>query len=182
MNKVENWTLTHFFCLIWGVGGIIALLIHAIWRITPIALEMWSYEGFNTIHWITLFVWVGFMAYTEGYKGFQKAFSPRVVARAIYIGNNPTPLRVLLAPVICMGLLHATRKRLLVSWILLIFIVCLIVGIQYLNQPWRGIVDAGVIIGLGWGLFSLIWFMVRAVLGNIPTINPDVPQMTEASA
>ena len=181
MNRVDKWSAAHVFCLIWGVGGVVGLLLHAIWRISPVALQLVSYEAFGIIHWAALILWVGFMAYTEGYKGFQLAFSPRVVARAIYLGNHPSFLRIALAPVICMGLLYATRKRLIVSWLLLVGIVCLIVAIQYLAQPWRGIVDVGVIVGLGWGLCSLLWFMLRAFFGTIPQINPDVPATVQTA-
>ena len=175
MNAVEKWTITHILCLFWGVGGIILMLTNAIWRISDIALQPILAGTMNSIHWIALIGWVVFMAYSEGYRGFQKAFSPRVVARAIYIGNHPTLLRVILAPIICMGLMFATKKRLIVSWILLIGIVFLIVIIQYLNQPWRGIVDMGVLVGLGWGTLSLVWFLYKALIGAPPQIDPDVP-------
>jgi hypothetical protein len=29
--------------------------------------------------------------------------------------------------------------------------------INLLGQPWRGIIDSGVVVGLSWGLASLLW-------------------------
>ena len=33
---------------------------------------------------------------------------------------------------------------------------------RQLPQPWRGIVDAGVVVGLGLGIISILYFMISA--------------------
>ena len=63
-----------------------------------------------------------------------------------------------------MGLFQAPRKVLIVSRSLVIGIVLVVVTIRQLAQPWRGIIDAGVVVGLALGLLSLIYLFVRAVL------------------
>jgi apolipoprotein N-acyltransferase len=94
----------------------------------------------------------------------------------MYAARHPRPVIVVLAPLFCMGLFHATRKRLIVSWCALIGIVGLIVLVRQLDQPWRGIVDGGVVAGLGWGLVAMLWFMVRALLGHPMPVPADVPE------
>jgi len=118
---------------------------------------------------------VVFMAWSEGYKGFQKAFSPRVVKRAYWLAEKPSPGLVLIAPIFVMGLVHATRKRLIASWILVIAITVLVWMVRHLDQPWRGAVDAGVVVGLTWGVLSIWILWYRAVLGSVPDIPADVP-------
>jgi len=116
-----------------------------------------------------------FNAYAEGYKGFHLAAAPRLVARALWLSRNPSPVRVVLAPLFCMGLFHATKKRLIVSWCLYIGIVILIILVRQLPQPYRGIVDAGVVVGLTIGTASVIYYVVRALRGHEPTVPPDIP-------
>ena len=123
--------------------------------------------------WAALVAWCAFMAVAEGYRGFQLRFSPMVVARAATLRGAP-PLHQALAPVYCMGLFHATRRRLAVSWGLVIGIVVLIVLVGGLPQPWRGIVDAGVVVGLSWGAASLVGWAVAALRGG-PLVDPELP-------
>ena len=153
----------------WGVLGVLALLGNAMYRLAPLAWE--PLENGMLSGWVLgLYIFsVVFNAYAEGYRGFHKAYSPRVVARAIHLGHHPKPLHVLLAPVFCMALFHATRKRLIISWTLLVAIVAVVILIRQLAQPWRGIVDAGVVVGLGWGSLSIIVLYLRAVFrGEVP--------------
>ncbi len=131
----------------WGIGGIVLLLLYAVVRLGPMALELSALE-LQQIHWFALAVSVLYMAYAEGYKGFFLAFAPRVIARATYLQANPRPLHILLAPVFCMGYIYATRKRKLLSFGLTGMIVCFVLLVRLLPQPWRGIVDAGVVTGL----------------------------------
>jgi hypothetical protein len=42
-------------------------------------------------------------------------------------------------------------------------------------QPWRGIVDAGVVVGLGIGTASIVWHAVRAMAGTPPPVGADLP-------
>jgi hypothetical protein len=55
-----------------------------------------------------------------------------------------------------MGYFYATRKRMIVSWAVTSGIVLLILAVRLLPQPWRGIVDLGVVAGLTWGLVAIV--------------------------
>ena len=160
---------------LWGITGVVALLLHAIVRLTPLALQPLRDGTLTAMHGVVLAVWVAVAAYTEGYRGFQKQFAPRVVARALHLSVHPRTLHVLLAPAFCMGLLHATRRRLIASWLLAVAIVGLVLALRTLAQPWRGVVDAGVLLALVWGLVAILAFTVRALRGHPMPVGPDVP-------
>ncbi len=127
-------------------------------------------------HWAALVLFAVFMLYSEGYRGFQTGFSPRVAARARYLKDHPRLHHVLLAPLFCMGLVHATTRRRIVSMSLVVAIVILVLLVQQLAQPWRGIVDIGVVLGLSWGLVSLVAFTFRAFGPRDLDIPTDVPE------
>jgi len=148
----------------WGIAGVIALVSRALISLTPIALETIRSGQLRTWHWVVLVGWVVTNAYAEGLVGFHRKFSPRTVDRALYLGRNPTWGRVLLAPAFCMGLFHAPRKVRIVSRSMVVGIILLVVTVRHLAQPWRGIIDAGVVVGLALGLASLIYLFVRAVV------------------
>ena len=159
---------------IWGIFGLSLLLGSALYRLYPYAQELCGMD-FDWTHWLALAASLIFMGYAEGYKGFHLKFSPRVAARALYLKQNPTFLRVLFAPLFCMGFFHATRKRKIVSYCLTLMIIGLIVWVRTLTQPWRGIVDAGVVLGLGWGLVSVWIFSVQAFFGKGFNVSPETP-------
>ena len=94
----------------WGLAGVIALLAMAVLRLGKVALAGLDYPlGWQ--HWSLLVVNTAFMAYSEGVKGFQRAFSPRLAARARYLRDNPDLLRGLLAPLFLMCFFDAPRRR-----------------------------------------------------------------------
>lgn len=164
----------------WGIGGIVLLLLFAVVRLGPMALELSALE-LQQIHWFALAVSVLYMAYAEGYKGFFLAFAPRVIARATYLQAHPRPLHVLLAPVFCMGYIYATRKRKLLSFGLTGMIVCFVLLVRLLPQPWRGIVDAGVVTGLILGIASILYFLAQRLrYPERPGVGADVPEPTDA--
>ena len=159
---------------LWGLGGVLALLLSACFRLWPKAVDAFSYT-FGWYHWTSLIVIVLGMAYAEGYKGFQKAFSPRTAARARYLRTNPRVVHIILAPFFCMGYFHATKRRRITSISLTLGIIVLIIMVSALSQPWRGIIDAGVVVGLAWGVISLLLFGIQA-LGTGPyPYSPEVP-------
>ena len=71
---------------------------------------------------------MGIFAYVEGYGAFQKKFSPLVVERAMTLKQSTSPVHIALAPFYSMGLMHATKKRKIVSWSVSMS-VAMIVGI-----------------------------------------------------
>ncbi len=160
--------------LVWGAGGVVLLLGSALFRLYPHARELCGIP-LERHHWAALLASLLVLGYVKGYKGLHRGFSPRVAARALYLKNNPTLLRVLLAPFFCMGYFHATRKRKIISFAMTAMIVGLILLVRTLEQPWRGIVDAGVVLGLGWGLVSICWFTLQALFGKGFDVSPEVP-------
>lgn len=161
---------------IWGIVGVLLLLCFALYRLAPMAFELAEIE-LSVLHWVALVFSIVYMAYAEGYKGFHKGFAPRVVVRASYLKNNPKPLHVLLAPLFCMGYIHATRKRQLLSIGLTLMIICFIFIARMLAQPWRGILDAGVVVGLGVGILSICYFLaLTKIRPDALTMSPETPE------
>lgn len=146
----------------WGVVGVTILFGQAIARMAPIAIEPWIERQMNAWQMALYIAWLGFNGYAEGYRAFQKKWCPRVVKRAFHLGRHPKALRVLLAPFFCMSLFHSTRRGLTVAWSVVSLVVVAVVLVRQLPQPWRGIVDGGVVLGLGWGLVVLWGLFARA--------------------
>lgn len=159
---------------LWGLGGIVLLFLSACWRLGRLALEAFS-AGWTWYHWPVLAVVIVIMAHAEGYRGFQKGFSPRAAARARYLREHPRLLWLALAPLFCMGYIHATRKRRIISFTLTLGIVALVLLVRLLPQPWRGIIDAGVVVGLVWGIVSLACCGVQALTASSYDISPETP-------
>lgn len=150
----------------WGLTGVFVLLGGALYRLTPIVLDAFAGYELSWYHWAFLAPWLGFMGYTEGYKGFQLGYSPRVVARALALRNERRFPLVLGAPVVVLGYVYGTRKRLIVAWGVTCAVICLVMIVRQLDQPWRGLVDLGVILGLAWGLLCVVWNVVRVLRGE----------------
>jgi len=159
---------------IWGILGVTLILGRGLLCIYPFSRELCGIP-LSGLEWVALGASLVFMGYAEGYKGFQLRFSPRVAARAFYLKQNPTWLRVLLAPLFCMGFFHATRKRKIVTYSLTAGIILLIVGVGRMAQPWRGIIDVGVLLGLGWGLVSVWYYTFKTFAGSGPSVSPETP-------
>jgi hypothetical protein len=159
----------------WGLTGVALLLGSAIYRLTPMAVNAFSSE-FRWYHTITLVFVVFFMAYIEGYRAFQQGFSPRVAARARYLKHHGRFWHAIFAPLFCMGFFHATRRRQITSISVTAGIIVLVLLVRFLDQPWRGIVDAGVVVGLVWGLASLVLFGIQALTSGTFPYSPEVPE------
>lgn len=161
------------FC--WGLAGVLALFARAILRLAPYAWQPIADGSLSVLHVVLYVVWVAFNAYSEGYRAFQKSFCPRVVARAHHLAQNPRPLHALLAPLYCLSLFHANRRGLTVAWIMLAVIALLIALLRITPQPWRGIIDGGVVVALGWGMLALIVMSLQALAGAPPKAKLNLP-------
>jgi len=166
--------LLGWFGAVWGFAGVSLLLASAIRRLAPIALDALSRE-FQPRHWAGLALSVGSMAYYEGYRAFQRGFSPRVAARAKYLKERPRLSHALLAPFFCMAFFHAPKRRIITSVSVTAGIILLVLMVRRLSQPWRGIVDGGVVVGLAWGLISLWICAVCAFARPGYSHSPEVP-------
>jgi hypothetical protein len=163
------------FGFAWGIGGVLLMLVFAIYRLAPIALDL-EYLPMNQGHWAALIFSVVYMAYAEGYKGFHLGFSPRVVIRASYLRDHPRLDHILLAPLFCMSYIYATRKRKMISFGLTTMIICFVLIARRLPQPWLGIIDAGVVVGLGIGVVSILYFIVVEIKNpELIKTSPEVP-------
>jgi hypothetical protein len=160
---------------IWGLVGVFLLLGSAVYRLSSLAISAFSFD-FSWYHWLFLIFIVLFMGYAEGYRGFQQRFSPRVVARAKYLKEHPRVLHVILGPLFCMGYFYATRKRKITSITLTLGVILLVLLVRLLPQPWRGIIDAGVVLGLIWGLVSMVIFTLLAFTSKRFNYSPEVPE------
>ena len=160
----------------WGVLGFALIIGSAVFRLTPRALIPLRDELLTS--WWLWALYLGSIVvnvYVEGYRAFHKATSPRVVARAMYLAKNPRPVFVLFAPIFCMGLFYATKKRLIVNYCVYVGIITLIILVRMISQPYRGIVDAGVVVALSVGLLSLFYHFAKAISGETMPVPPDVP-------
>ena len=81
-----------------------------------------------------------------------------------------------------MGLFHATKKRMIVSWSVSFGVAAIVAAVKRLPYPWRNIVDAGVVVGLTWGSLSiLIGYGKALVTGKLPEgVDPALPEKTVA--
>ncbi|MCP4202314.1 MAG: hypothetical protein GY769_10305 [bacterium] len=165
---------------VWGVGGVLLLLVDALFRLTPIAVQAFSGQ-LSRLHWIVLLGWTALMLVVEGYRGFHTSFSPRVVARALYLLDDPRWRDVLLAPFFCMSLYRTTRRRLVASWGMTAGIVSLILIVRSLSQPWRGLVDLGVVAALSVGFVSTVLWLVHGLKGRTMPFSPELGEPMDES-
>jgi hypothetical protein len=172
--KPQGTTVVGGVGAVWGIIGISLLLSYTISRLTPIAVETFSHP-LSWYHWVVLLLNTLLMAYFEGYKGFQKRFSPRVAARAKYLAYQSNLLHTLFGPFFCFGYFYTSKKRQRASISLTMGIIILVLLVRSLDQPWRGIVDAGVVVGLTWGLVSLLIFSFLAFTSKEFDYSPELP-------
>mmetsp|Transcript_99738 Transcript_99738/g.197822 ORF Transcript_99738/g.197822 Transcript_99738/m.197822 type:complete len:275 (+) Transcript_99738:44-868(+) len=169
----------------WGTVGVISYLSFGVAKVVPIVLE-----GLGAIdsawQWGLLAITLIFFAYVEGYKGFQNGFSPRVVSRAWIVSEETAdaPLwHKVLAPAFCIGYFHGTFKRVATSWGVTTVIFAVVIGVKQLANPYRAIIDAGVIVGLIWGIVSIIVLFASSLQNDRPPdFDPALPEETPYTA
>jgi hypothetical protein len=162
---------------IWGVLQVVAIIGNALKRVIPIALQPFSSDvPLSGLQWTSYGLWTVYMMYTEGYKAFQLKFSPLVVKRAFGLSENFNALNFLLAGPYAMGLFGATKKRMIISWSVSAGVASIVAIVKKLGYPYRSIIDGGVVAGLTYGTLSILALTVNALRGNIPDIDPELPQ------
>ncbi len=139
----------------WGIAGVALVLVYAAFSLATHAIEAVT-AGLAPLEWLLMVANCLFMAWVEGYRGFQLRFSPRVAARALHVYEHPTLVRLWLAPLFCAGYFGATARLRRNVWVGTALIVLAVLLFNRVPQPWRGILDAGVVVGLGWGTVSLL--------------------------
>lgn len=158
----------------WAIVGWTAALALAIARLSVYALDAIS-MGLDAVQLAVLAGNTALLAWAEGYRGFQQRFSPRAAARVLYLYRHATPATAWLAPLFCVGFFGATPRVLRLTWVGAALIVLLVVLVHGMDQPWRGIIDAGVVVGLTWGLLSFLALCVRAFGSGDYPADPAVP-------
>ena len=172
-GKVYRVKIAGIVGAVWGAAGVLWILAFAVYRLAPVAAEAIALE-FQWYHWLVFCTNTFFMMYSEGYKGFQLAFSPRVAARAKYLMNHPTVIDILLAPAFCVGYYNTSTHRKTVVYVLTAGIIVLVWLVRMLEQPWRGIIDAGVVVGLSWGIVATTAYVVYAFVSPRFDHDPEV--------
>ncbi len=170
----------HVALALWGISGVALLLGQAVYRLAPLAREALMEHALTPLHLTVGVLWLAFSLYSEGYRAFHLRYCPRVVARAMHLAREPHALRGALAPLFCMGLFHAPLRSKVVSWVMVAFIVGIVALVRQIPQPWRGLIDLGVVAALGMGLVSLAYYTVRALRGHAPNVDPRLPQTPPA--
>mgnify|MGYP001485588673 FL=1 len=75
-----------------------------------------------------------------------------------------------------MGYIFATRRRQILSIGLTLVVMGFVVVARQLPQPWRGILDAGVVTGLSLGIMSILYFLLNSLrTPGFITVSPEVP-------
>ncbi len=160
---------------IWAILGVTILLLQAQLRLGQIAWEALSSGTLTPFQLGVCAVWTAMNGYMEGYRGFHLRFVPRVVARAHHLAVSEPGFPKLLGPIYAMAYVRAAKKAKYAAWGVTIAVVIAIVVVRRLPQPWRGIIDAGVVTGLGLGTLSLLAAAAKRILGHIPPGSPDLP-------
>ena len=163
-----------YIAAIWAIFGLVLLLGYASWRLSAYTIESFSMP-LNWLHWLVFISFLGFMMHSEGYKGFQKSFSPRFAARTKYLLHNATFTQTVLAPLFSMGYFHATKRRVIATFLLTIMIVAFILAFRFVPQPWKGLFDAGVVAGLIWGMIASLIFCYKALINKNYKWDPELP-------
>lgn len=168
---------------LWGFIGVVSFLTYAVLRLFQHTYALLDYS-MTPLHWLSLVIIVIFMSYYEGYKGFQKGFSPRVAARVLYLSRHANVVQGLFAPVFCMGYFGTSRRRQVSVIMLTLLLVILVTVVKGLPQPWRGIIDAGVVVGLTWGVLSFVIFVIQAFLSEdfpyAPEVMSEIPHSSSS--
>lgn len=148
----------------WAILSVSALLLQALIRLVPRAIEALNHPDTSTQDLILVSGFCLANAYLEGHRGFHLRFVPRVLTRTLYLKESGTPAQRVLAPLFAMGFFHARRRGLLVAWLGTLLIIAAVVLVGRLEQPLRGYIDAGVVVGLLYGLLSLLWGALSLLL------------------
>lgn len=164
---------------LWAVLGVTALLTQAIARLSAITWEALTSGEMTPWQYVVCAVWSLMNAYMEGYRGFQKKFVPRVLARAHHLALHPDTFAAVLAPFYSMAYFRAALRAKIAAWGVTCLVLIAITLVRTIPQPWRGIIDAGVVVGLSWGVVALLFGIVARLSGQNPEGDPELSEETE---
>lgn len=159
---------------LWAVGGVLLLLGQAIFRLSAVAWEALVHFELTGLEQMIAISWTLTSCYMEGYRGFQLRFVPRVLARAHHLSEHPDSISSVFAPLYAMAFFRATRRAKIVAWGVSLLVIAAILVVRSLPQPWRGIIDVGVVAGLSWGAVCLLVGAARRLSGSDPSGDPEL--------
>ncbi len=157
----------------WAAIGVTLILGSALMRVAPKVVDALRI-GLSPGQWAVLVMWSVVMLVSEGYRGFQQQFSPRFAARMWHLTQKGNGRDLWLAPLFCIGYYGSTRRRMITSWTLTLGVTAIILIVIQLAQPWRGIVDAGVVLGLFYGLIATYVCIVQTWRQRTYLADPEV--------
>lgn len=173
MPRATTTPLLGIVAACWATLGICGLLLFAIVRLSMVVMDG-AASSWDWRHWAVAAANAAFMAWSEGYRGFQLRFSPRSAARVKWLLHHASGLSTVLAPVFAMGYFNATPRRMAGVYGLTVFVVGAIVVVHALPQPWRAALDIGVVIGLAWGAVSFLWSLKRTLATPGFPVSPEL--------
>ncbi len=153
----------HRLGAIWGVLGVALLLSSAVYRLGLVAFDATTHYPLLQSPWPAALLLALLLGLLKGRFVFQRAFAPRIAARARALRSHDRWGHQLLAPLFCMTYFHTNRKRQVVSIGVSSGVVVLIILVRQLEQPLRGIIDLGVAVGLAWGVLAILFYGFRAL-------------------
>jgi len=161
---------------VWATAGVLLLLGQGLLKLAPMAAQ--AIRGpLSPLQSAILWGFVVVNLYLEGYRGFQLRFVPRVVARALHLARTRemSGWIVAAAPLFAMGFFHAQRRARRAAWILSSLIALAVLLIRHLPQPWRGVIDAGVVAGLGYGTVNFVYQALVAAFTGTARASAELP-------
>lgn len=161
-------------CAVWGILGVVAILAFALCRVLAPAISI-NYLDLTGVQQFIMIPYLMAMMGIKGYLAFQRTFAPRIAARAKYLVSTDRIMPLVLAPLFCFGFFMTYRKRMIVSYGILLFVVMVVLIMRHVPQPWRGMVDLGVVAGLSWGITSVV------VYGIIAAVSPSFDRSPEVT-
>jgi hypothetical protein len=156
-----NTSILGTFAALWGLLGVLFNLGYAVYRVVPYSVAAFQMP-LKWYHWIVMVAFALQMLYSEAYKGFHLKFCPRVTARMRYLRHHFNWRDALLAPIFCVGYYNASKRTKIVAYGIFIFVFVIVRLMQFIPQPWRGVIDVGVVVGLSAGMLSLIYHAIWA--------------------
>ncbi|HET8938379.1 MAG TPA: hypothetical protein VFN67_33275 [Polyangiales bacterium] len=158
-TRAPNWSVSTF-----GLAVVAITLGEACMRLGARALVT-LHSGLSLYESVLFFSSIAAFGYGEGYRALHQRFVPHVIERAILLARSDIRgfRGFSLAALYVLCLVHAERRERVKAWISVALIVCAVVIVKALPEPYRGIIDAGVAVALAIGLGSLISGFVAAV-------------------
>lgn len=146
----------------WALLGLCALFGQAIVRLGARAFDTIA-AGLTPAQWALLVGLTAVFVYTEGIRGIQGRFAPRVAARLHELMRRRRLHWDLLGPLYLLSLVGAPPRSMLRAWAGVFAIVAAVMIVRTFVEPWRGITDFAVVTALSWGLVAVVIQSVRSL-------------------